>query len=91
MIKKVGVVVLLIFLVLAIRLAGNLDNSYVVNATVNSYSNNEVVFTDWQHDLWVYDTDEKFTVGDKIKVKFHTNYTEHNRRDDTILWIKRAE
>lgn len=91
MLKKIGAVILLGFFILAVRFAGDLDNSYIIDATVNSYSHNEVVFTDWQHKIWVYDTDEKFAVGDKIKVKFHTNYTEHDRNDDTILWIRRAE
>ena len=88
MLNKIKVVIFVAFLIFAIRLAGDLDTSYTIDAIVLNNANNEIVFKDWQNKMWVYDSTEDFKVGDSIKVKFHTNYTEHNRNDDSIIWIK---
>lgn len=87
-IKVIGFMALLVFLT---AVAGDIDNSYTMNTRVVSCDNNELVFEDWQHKMWVFDTDKSFNVGDTIKVKYHTNYTEHNRNDDFIMWVKEVK
>lgn len=91
MFNKIKIAAFLVFLIFAIRLAGDLDNSYIIDAKVLSYGNNELVFEDWQHKIWVYDINGDFKVEDTIKVKYHTNYTEHNREDDSIIWVKEID
>lgn len=87
--RGLGYILFLVFFVLIVRLAGDIDNSYIVDCTVTSNKNSEIVIKDWQDRLWVYDADDvNIHEGDTVKVKFHTNFSEHNRNDDTIVWIK---
>ena len=91
MINKIKVVAFLVYLLFVIKLAGDLDNTYTFDALVVSSVNDEIVLKDWKDTLWSYHSDDTYKVGDKLKVKFHTNYTPHNRSDDYIIKIKKEE
>ena len=91
MINKIKVIAFLVFLVFAIKLAGDLDNSYTSDCLVISSTNSKTVFKDWKENLWTYYSNDIYKVGDKLKVKFHTNYTPNDRSDDYIIWVKKGE
>ena len=65
MINKIKVVAFLVFLVFAIKLAGDLDNSYTSDCLVISSTNSKTVFKDWKENLWTYYSNDIYKVGEQ--------------------------
>lgn len=66
-------------------------NHYNINATVYAMDSTEVFFEDFKGDIWTWELEdgESYTIGDKVVLKMHTNYTE-GVTDDMIRKIKRV-
>lgn len=58
---------------------------YFANAEIVEVNGNEVVFVTDDGNEWSIE-DDGYAVGDKVTVKFHTNYTD-NVEDDIVKKI----
>jgi hypothetical protein len=77
-----GVVVMVGFFAI-MGWAGNLETTYNMDAVVIEKG----VILDARGDIWDFD-DDKFKVGDKVKVTFFDHYTINKISDDEIVKMK---
>lgn len=74
--------------ILLMGIAGNLDSHYRMTAEVIKVEDNLVYYEDTTGNVWLEKTDG-YNVGDNVKIKFHTNYTDGTRKDDRIEKVKK--
>lgn len=90
MVKSIAFGVMFFFVIAgAMVVGGFIDSTYELDSVVESCGNGELVVTDPFGEMWVYETDKDYEVGEHVKVTFGMNGTEHYRFDDTIIFIKK--
>lgn len=70
---------------------GECLNRYNLDAIVYAMDSAEVFFEDSKGDIWAWELEdgEKYSIGDKVVLNMHTNYTE-NHIDDIVCKVRRA-
>lgn len=71
-------------------IVGNVETHYHVEATVAAIDKDEIILRTKSGEEWAFYGDG-FTVGDKVRATFFTNYTDSNRLDDEIVSVKKLD
>ena len=68
---------------------GHIETHYTQTGTITETNNNteEVTVIDETGNEWTF-YGTGYTENDKVRIKFHTNFTDNNRTDDRIENIK---
>jgi uncharacterized OB-fold protein len=89
MIKKIECVIMMIVVFIILPgIAGWLEVCYTEQGEIISKENDVVTIIDSTGNLWEYETEKDFRIGDKVKVTFNDNETT-KREDDIIIKIKK--
>ncbi len=82
---KLYITMLALFIGILFGAVGNMENSYSMNATVDSVKNGVITFCDDTNNLWEYEQEEdNVREGDSVTLYFSTNGTDETRLDDEI-------
>ena len=68
-------------------IAGTIETTYTMNAEIVGISGDLVLLEDSTGEIWEF-YGEGFHVGDNVKVRFFTNYTDNTRYDDEVEKVK---
>lgn len=82
--------VALICLLVIPAIGDTIQHNYSQICEVYEVDETTTTFIDPVGYLWDYETTE-FTKGDTVKVYFHDNFTDFNRKDDEITKVKRVD
>ena len=82
---KLYIAMVALFVSILFGVVGNMENSYSMNATVDSVKNGVITFCDDTNNLWEYEQEEdNVREGDSVTLYFSTNGTDETRLDDEI-------
>ena len=83
-----GFIIIVLLLIVAPSVAGNIETHYTKEAVViNIKNNDEVVVMDEQNEIWSF-YGKSYLIGEKVKLVMFNNYTENNIYDDEIVNVK---
>ena len=83
--KIFATIMLTLFVTILCGIVGNIENSYSMNATVNSVKDGVITFCDDTDNLWEYEQEEdRLEEGQSVTLYFSTNGTDETRLDDEI-------
>lgn len=89
MFEKVKYVIIMIVVFIIIPgIAGSLEVSYTEQGEIINKENDVITILDMTGNLWEYETEKDFEIGDKVKVTFNDNET-IKKEDDMIIKIKK--
>ena len=91
MVKTLKGLALIGTIILAMGVAGSIETTYTMKAEVVESSATLATLKDTTGNLWeVYNLqdDNCLTVGQKVKVTFHSNFTDSTREDDIIEKVR---
>ena len=82
---KLYISMVALFVSILFGAVGNMENSYSMNATVDSVKDGVITFCDSTDNLWKYEQEEvNVREGDSVTLHFSTNGTDETRLDDEI-------
>lgn len=86
-IVKTIIIIAVIFTVFGT--VGHIETHYTQTGTITQTDNNteEVTVVDETGNEWAF-YGTGYTENDEVKIKFHTNFTDNNRKDDRIENVK---
>ena len=70
-------------------LANYIQHNYTMGAVVLEVNDFETVFVDDMGEMYAV-TETDYTVGEEVKLYFHDNFTDSDRKDDYIRKVKRV-
>ena len=89
MFEKVKYVIIMIVVFIIIPgIAGSLEVSYTEQGEIINKENDVITILDMTGNIWEYETEKDFEIGDKVKVTFNDNET-IKKEDDIIIKIKK--
>lgn len=65
-----------------------ITNVYIANAEITAINGNEIEIETEDGNVWIYETEKPFEVGEKVTIKFNRHLTEEVE-DDSIMRIYR--
>ena len=65
-----------------------ITNVYIANAEITAINENEIEIETEDGNVWIYETEKPFKVGEKVTIKFNRHLTEEVE-DDSIMKIYR--
>lgn len=65
-----------------------ITNVYIANAEITAINGNEIEIETEDGNVWIYETEKSFEVGEKVTIKFNRHLTEEVE-DDSIMRIYR--
>jgi len=86
--KIKGIIIIMLVFIIFPGIAGWYDTHYRTEAEIVAKENDVIILLDKTGNLWEYETDANFKIGEKVKVTFDNNYTD-NVTDDIITQIKK--
>lgn len=84
-IKRVAIIAIVV--IISLLIYDRQINYYTMKGIVYEIDGDVLVLLDSTDNLWEIDYTDTLKVGDKIKIEFHTNYTDDERIDDKITAI----
>lgn len=63
-----------------------ITNVYVTNAEITAINGNEIEIETEDGNVWIYETEKDYKVGEKVTIKFNKHLTEEVE-DDSIIKI----
>lgn len=63
-----------------------ITNVYIANAEITAVNENEIEIETEDGNVWIYETEKPFEVGEKVTIKFNRHLTEEVE-DDSIIKI----
>lgn len=85
--KKLGALIVAGAMFVAIGLVGTWENTYTKTAEVIAVEAGTIYVEDKYGECWAFSTDDSYEVGEVLKLKMSTNYTDAIY-DDYILEVK---
>ena len=86
----VTITLIILCFVIAPSITGWIDTHYTMTCEVNEINGDIITVIDGTNNLWDF-CGEGFHKGDRVKVTFFNNTTDHTRYDDEIVKIKKIE
>ena len=80
-------VIILAIVIIGLFVYDRQINHYTINGVVYEVDGDALVLLDSTDNLWEIDYTDTLKIGDKVKIEFHTNYTDDERIDDKITAI----
>ena len=80
-------IIIILAVVIGLLVYDRQVNYYTMEGIVYEIDGDVLVLLDSTDNLWEIDYTDTLKVGDKIKIEFHTNYTDDERIDDKITAI----
>lgn len=65
-----------------------ITNVYIANAEITAINGNEIEIETEDGNVWIYETEKDYRVGEKVTIKFNKHLTEEVK-DDSIMRIYR--
>lgn len=89
-IKIFNVIIVLVIITTILLVNDYCERYYTMDANVYSVEKNEILFEDETGNLFsILATDTTYKVGERVIIKFDTNNTINNRKDDKIVKVER--
>ena len=82
-------VIMIVFFISCIGFANHIQHNYTMGAVVLEVNDFETVFVDDMGEMYAV-TETDYTVGEEVKLYFHDNFTDSDRKDDYIRKVKRV-
>ena len=86
----VTIALIILCFVIAPSITGWIDTHYTMTCEIDEINGDIITVIDGTNNLWDF-YGEGFHKGDRVKVTFFNNTTDHTRYDDEIVKVKKIE
>ena len=86
--KTLAAAAVIIIFVLCQGIIGNYETHYTREVYVTEVDGDKITTEDNGGNLWEFYSNEEYTIGQKLKLKMFTNYTDNDIYDDEVLDVQ---